>query len=148
MLRYQSTGELHKDFHILFCNTLHYLRENFGEDAVREVLRNTAQNVYRSMYEKLCSGDVSELLEYWDYYMAREDAGYSIEKSDNEIRLTVSSCPLLLHFKNSGLTPDPVACDATAIFNDALCENSPFKAGFEKTGEFSCCQIFKKELES
>lgn len=146
MLRYRSTGELHKDFHILFCNTLHYLQENFGENALREVLKNTAQNVYRTMYEKLCSGDASELLEYWDYYMKREDADYLIEKCEDELRLTVNFCPLLRHFQKSGLKPDPVACKATAIFNDALCENSPFSAEFEKTGEFSCCQILRKKV--
>ncbi|MBE6363013.1 MAG: hypothetical protein E7054_05105 [Lentisphaerae bacterium] len=146
MLRYRSTGELHKDFHILFCNTLHYLQENFGETAVEEVLKNTAQNVYRSMYEKLLAGDTSELLEYWDYYLKRENAAYTVENFDDGIRLTVHSCPLLSHLKNSGLTPDPIACQATVIFNDSLCENSPFTAEFEKTGEFSCCQILRKKV--
>ena len=146
MLRYESTGELHKDFHILFCNTLHYLQENYGEDSVREVLCNTARNVYKTMYEKLCAGDTSELLEYWDYYLKREGADFLIEKCANEIRLTVNACPLLLHFQKSGLEPDPVACKATAIFNDALCEKSPFVAEFEKNGDFSCCQILRKKV--
>ena len=146
MLRYRSTGELHKDFHILFCNTLHYLQENFGEDALKDVLKNTAQNVYRTIYEKLRSGDVSELLEFWEYYLEREGADYTIKKFDDEIHLIVQSCPLLRHLQKNGLLTDPIACQATAFFNDALCENTPFTAGVEKTGEFSCRQILKKKV--
>ena len=32
MLRYVSTGEVHKDFHGLTCATLHYLADNYGEN--------------------------------------------------------------------------------------------------------------------
>lgn len=144
MLRYQSTGELHKDFHRLTCNTLHYLQDNFGDDAVEEVLKNTAQGVYKTIYEKLSAGDASELIEFWDYYLKRENGDYSIEHLDNEIRLIVHDCPMLRHLVKTGGTPDEIVCKATKIFNEALCENSPFVSSVEKTGEFSCMQILKK----
>ncbi len=144
MLRYRSTGELHKDFHRLTCNTLHYLRDNFGDEAIREVLTDTAQGVYRTMYEKLRAGDASELIEFWSYYLQREQGEYSIEQLDDEIRLTVHDCPMLRHLVKTGGIPDEIVCNATAIFNEALCEKSPFVSRVEKTGEFSCVQIFKK----
>ena len=49
LLRYRSTGEVHKDFHGLTCATLHYLIDNYGEDAVTEVLTSTAQKVYKTI---------------------------------------------------------------------------------------------------
>ena len=145
MLRYRSTGELHKDFHRLTCNTLHYLLENFGEEAVKEVLRSTAQEVYKTIHEKLCAGDASELAEFWEYYLTREQGSFSLETLADGIRLTVSDCPMLRHLVKSGSAPDPVVCRATEIFNAALCENSPFVSSLEKTGEFSCIQTVKKE---
>ena len=144
MLRYRSTGELHKDFHRLTCNTLHYLRDNFGDEAVEEVLTDTAKGVYRTMYEKLCAGDASELIEFWSYYLQREQGEFSIEELDDEIRLTVHNCPMLRHLVKNGGIPDEIVCKATAIFNEALCENSPFVSTVEKTGEFSCVQVLKK----
>ena len=144
MLRYRSTGELHKDFHRLTCNTLHYLRDNFGDEAVKEVLTDTAKGVYRTMYEKLCAGDASELIEFWSYYLQREQGEFSIEELDDEIRLTVHNCPMLRHLVKNGGIPDEIVCKATAIFNEALCENSPFVSTVEKTGEFSCVQVLKK----
>ena len=144
MLRYRSAGELHKDFHRLTCNTLHYLQDNFGDDAVREVLRNTAQGVYRTIHEKLCAGDASELIEFWDYYLKRENGDYTIDDLDNEIRLTVYDCPMLRHLVKTGGVPDEIVCRATEVFNESLCENSPFVSTVEKTGEFSCVQILKK----
>lgn len=147
MLRYQSTGELHKDFHRLTCNTLHYLQDNFGDEAVKEVIRNTAQGVYRTMYEKLCAGDASELTEYWDYYLKRENGDYSIDYLNDEIRLTVNSCPMLRHLAAADGKADKIVCRATAVFNEALCENSPFVSSLECTGEFSCIQTLKKKVQ-
>ena len=144
MLRYQSTGELHKDFHRLTCNTLHYLQENFGNEAVKEVMYNTAQGVYRTIYEKLRAGDASELIEFWDYYLKREGGEYCIEIIDDEIRLTVHKCPMLQHLLDLNGEVDAIACRATEIFNEALCEASPFVSSVEKTGELSCVQILKK----
>ena len=53
MLRYQSKGEVHKDFHRLTCATLHYLIDNYGQDALVQVLKNTAQKVYKTIHEGL-----------------------------------------------------------------------------------------------
>ena len=46
MLRYKSSGEVHKDFHGLTCATIHYILDNYGKDALDEILKSTAQKVY------------------------------------------------------------------------------------------------------
>lgn len=143
MLRYISTGEIHKDFHGLTCATLHYLLDNYGDEAVREILTNTAQKVYKTIHEKLEQGDPSELLEFWEYYFKRENGVFDIDKSGEDIRLIVQDCPALRHLVKLEQIPDPVLCDATRIFNDALTENTPFLIETEKTGEFSCRQVLK-----
>ena len=56
MLRYQAHGEVHKDFHGLTCATLHYLIDCYGKEAMTEVLKNTAQKVYKSA------------MDFWLYY--------------------------------------------------------------------------------
>ncbi|MBR2364837.1 MAG: hypothetical protein IKA79_06515 [Lentisphaeria bacterium] len=147
MLRYQSKGEVHKDFHGLTCATLHYLIDNYGQDAVVEVLRNTAQKVYKSIHEGLQNGDPDELIEFWTYYLEREKGEFTIEKTEDFIRLTVKNCPALRHLVQLEQEPDPVLCEGTKIFNEALVEGSPFELTTERTGAFSCIQTLKKREE-
>ena len=61
-LRYESGGELHRDFHASVLDGVDYVRDNYGEDALREVLFETGTKVYRTLHERLLRGDVSELL--------------------------------------------------------------------------------------
>ena len=141
-LRYISIGEVHKDFHGLTCATLHYLIENYGIESVREIMKHTAQEVYRTMHLALKSGDSSELEEWWRYYFNREGGEFSIDKFADGIRLCVANCPALRHLVKMEQQPDRIMCEATRIFNEALVEGSPFAAELHKTGDFSCVQTF------
>ena len=144
MLRYRSTGEVHKDFHGLFCATLHYLIDNYGIDAVKTVLTKTAQNVYKTMHESLKNGDPEELIEFWEYYLTRENGKFSIERKENEIILTVHDCPALRHLVELKQPSDHIFCEGTKIFMSALTEGSEFESDVKSTGEFSCVQVLKK----
>ena len=144
MLRYQSKGEVHKDFHGLTCATLHYLIDNYGEEALVEVLAATAQKVYKTIHDGLKNEDPDELVEFWQYYFEREQGEFSIEKTADEIRLTVKNCPALRHLVTLEQEPDPILCRGTAIFNNALAAGSPYELCTEKTGDFSCVQTLRK----
>lgn len=144
-MRYRSTGELHRDFHYSTSVGIHYLLDNYGEEALREVLRATATGVYRQMHERLCAGDSSELLEFWRYYFGREGGEWSLEEDGGGgAELTVKVCPALRHLETMGIKPDQMLCRATEIFNEELVAGSPFEIETEKTGEFSCVQRLKR----
>ena len=113
MLRYRSEGEVHKDFHGLTCATLHYLIDNYGEEAMRHVVRNTAQQVYRTMCEALKKGDTAELEEYWSYYLGRECGKFEIEKLPDGVKLTVRDCPALRHLVKLEQQPDQMMCESS-----------------------------------
>ena len=143
-MRYVSRGEVHKDFHGLTCATLHYLVDNYGEDALREVLANTAKKVYKTIHEGLKNGDCGELAEFWEYYMKREGGDCAIERLADGVRMVVRDCPALRHLVRLEREPDEVLCQATRIFNEALCDASPFRATLARTGEFSCVQEVRR----
>lgn len=144
-LRYKSEGEVHKDFHGLTCATLHYLVDNYGIESLREILTNTAQKVYKTIHEALRRGDCAELEEYWRYYLEREGGDFAIEKMTGGLKLTVRDCPALRHLVKLEQEPDPILCEATRIFDEALADGSPFVATVEKTGTFSCVQSFARK---
>ena len=96
-LRYRSGGELHRDFHASILDGANYVRENYGEEALREVLRNVGTKVYRTLHEKLAAGDPSELLEWWRYYLDREGSRYTLEETADGATLTVEDCAARAH---------------------------------------------------
>ena len=143
-LRYKSEGEVHKDFHRLFCATLHYLEDNYGGEAVDEIMRKTAQDVYRTIHEAVKAGDCAELCEYWKYYLEREGGVSDVEYMSDGVKLTVHECPAQKRLAELGEKPDSMMCRATEIFDKALADGSPFNVSLKRTGDFSCIQCFRR----
>ena len=144
-LRYASGGELHRDFHASILDGANYVRDNYGEEALREVLFETGTKVYKTMHEKLVAGDKSELLAWWRYYMDREGADYSLEETADGAVLTVRECPALKHLENRQIGGGKGLCAATRILNEALCSGSPYEIVLEETGDRSCVQILRRK---
>ncbi|MFA7174092.1 MAG: hypothetical protein WC340_11915 [Kiritimatiellia bacterium] len=140
MLRYQEQGELHMDFHANMNATVEYIGSRYGQEALRDLFRATAHNVYRSIYEKLKAGDWSELIEHWQYFMEREGADYSLGVKDDMVVMQVRQCPAVAHLHKLGLKPSEFFCDQTVLLNEAWCEGTPFEAVTEITGDGSCVQ--------
>lgn len=143
-LRYASGGELHRDFHASILDGANYMRDNYGEDALRETLFNTGTKVYKTLHEKLMAGDTSELLAWWRYYMDREGADYALEETQDGAILTVRDCPALKHLENRSIPGGKGLCAATRILNEAFCSDSPYEIVLEETGSRSCRQILRR----
>ncbi len=140
----REKGELHRDFHASILDGANYLLDNYGEEALREVLFNTGTQVYRVLHEKLVAGDPSELLAWWRYYLDREGAAYSLEETADGAVLTVSDCPARKHLEQREIPGGGGLCSATRLLNEAFCSGSPFEIVLEETGERSCRQILRR----
>ena len=143
-LRYASGGELHRDFHASILDGANYRLDNYGEEALRDVLFRTGTQVYRTLHEKLVAGDPSELLAWWRYYMDREGADYTLEETSDGAVLTVRDCPALRHLENRGVPGGKGLCLATRLLNEAFCSGSPFEIVLEETGGRSCRQVRRR----
>ena len=144
MLRYSAHGELHKDFHASTLDGIRYLLDNYGPEALKEVLFNTGTQVYKSIHQKLQHGDSSELLEHWQFFFTREGGKFQLDvHDDGTAELVVLECPALRHLEKRNIEPDQVMCEATRILNDALCSDSPFEIETVCTGKFSCRQTLR-----
>ena len=139
-LRYRSGGELHRDFHASFLDGYDYVRENYGEDAIREVMGSFARETYRSMHEKLKAGDGSELVEWWRYYQDREGGASSVSESADGATLEVRDCPARAHLKMRGIGGGERLCAATRLFNEELTRGTPFAIEMTSCGACGCRQ--------
>ena len=143
-LRYKSGGELHRDFHASILDGANYVRENYGEEALREVLFETGTKVYKTMHEKLIAGDPSELIEWWRYYMDREGSDYALEETADGAVLTVADCAALRHLENRKISGGRGLCAATRILNEAFCSGSPYEIVLEERDGFACRQVLRR----
>ena len=143
-LRYESTGELHRDFHASTLDGANYIRDNYGEDALREVVSATGTKVYRTLHEKLVAGDPSELIAWWRYYMDREGADYTLEETADGAVLTVRECPALKHLESRKIPGGKGLCALTRMLNEAFCSGSPYGIELEETGGKSCRQVLRR----
>ena len=148
MLRYQESNELHMDFHGTTNTTLDYIADNYGVEALKEILRKTGRDVYKSIHEKLVKGDASELIEHLNWFFFREKGKYQLTVDDDRIVFEVFECPALRHLKKLGLEPSKHLCLQTSEVNAGMCEGSPWESSVEVIGEGHCIQTFsKKKLE-
>ena len=145
MLRYQEDNELHLDFHGTTNTTLNYIAENYGVEALKEILRKTGRDVYKSIHEKLVKGDASELLEHLNWFYFREKGKYQLTVDENKIVLEVFECPAIRHLRKLGLEPSPHVCLQTSEVNAGMCENSPWRSEVQVLGEGHCIQTFTKD---
>lgn len=148
MLRYQESNELHMDFHGTTNTTLDYIADNYGVEALKEILRKTGRDVYKSIHEKLVKGDASELVEHLNWFFFREKGKYQLTVDDDRIVFEVFECPALRHLKKLGLEPSKHLCLQTSEVNAGMCEGSLWESSVEVIGEGHCIQTFsKKKLE-
>ena len=133
------------DFHRTTNGTIAYLRKEYGERFLDEVLRKTARDVYRSIREDLQRGNPAQLVEHWSYFFDREGGKYTIEENGDEIRMTVTRCPAVAYLLSRGITPDPAFCRQTIAINAALAEGSPFDITTEITGQGQCVQTIRRK---
>lgn len=148
MLRYQENNELHRDFHGTTDATLNYIAENFGVEALKEILRKTGRDVYKSIREKLARGDASELVEHLNWFFFREQGKYRLTANGGEIVFEVMECPAIRHLRKLGLAPSPYVCLQTSEVNAGMCEGTPWVAEVEVLGEGRCVQTFRRKEDA
>jgi predicted ArsR family transcriptional regulator len=144
MLRYRDEGNLHLDFHRTTNGTIGFLRRTYGREVLDETFRRTARDVYRSIHEDLMAGDWDQLLEHWSYFFDREGGDYTMEQSEDEIRLTVHSCPAIAYLKSRGTEVDPDFCRQTEVMNATWAAGSPFSITTEVLGDGRCVQTIRR----
>jgi len=144
-MRYCSTGEVHLDFHGSTYVGLKYLKDNFGMEAVDEVLTATGQKVYKSIHERLVKGDTSELICFWRYYLEREKCDFTLtENADGTAVLELRECPALRQLAKEHVDDRPLICYGTKKLNEAWCEGSPFEIIVEPL-EKGCKQTLRRK---
>ena len=119
---------LHKDFHGALSAGIEYLHENYGEEAVRQYLRQFARSYYAPLTEALASRGLIALEEYLRKVSDLEGGAVRFELSEDELRIVVEACPAVMHMREHGYPVARLFRETTDTVNRAICEGTPFVA--------------------
>ena len=145
-MRYQETGQVHRDFHRTTNGTIAYLRKTYGQEFLDEVFCRTACDVYRSIRDSLLLGDPEPLVEHWRYFFDREEGDYTIDREGDTIAMTVRRCPAIAYLEGRGTEIDPAFCRQTIVVNEVLAAGSPFTITTEVLGGGRCVQTIRRVM--
>src|ERR1035437_1793098 len=90
---------LHKDFHGALSNGIDYLDQKFGEDAVRDYLRQFANAFYSPLKDKIRSEGLAPLRDHIQEVYRIEGGEVSITFSEDEMIVKVAACPAVSHMR-------------------------------------------------
>ena len=119
---------LHKDFHGALSCGIEYLHTHYGEDAVREYLRDFARAFYAPLRQRVKTDGLAVIRKHYEEIFREETGAVKFQGSDNALTLTVKACPAIAHMRKHGLPVARMYCETTRIMNEVLCEGSPFTA--------------------
>ena len=144
---------LHRDFHNGLNFGLEYIRKNYGEDAVREYLRQYATAFHAPLKEAIKSRGLRALKEYLENIYSIEEAPdvISSDMTENMLEVRISSCPAVTHMNRSGIEVSPLFYETTKTVYETLCEGTPFAfslVSYNKENGASILLFSRKEEQS
>ena len=119
---------LHKDFHAALSAGLDYLHRNYGEQAVKDFLRQFTLIFYSPLRKALKERGLSALKEHFEKIYREEGGMIEIELSEDQMILKVQACPAVMHMRKHGYTVSSLFHETTKTVNEAICEDTDFFA--------------------
>ncbi len=117
---------LHKDFHGAMSTGIQYLHERYGEEAVRDYLRQYTDAYHAPLKAAISRRGLAALQEYFERIYAIEGAEIAIEFSEDELVLKVAACPAVSHMRQHGYRVADLWIETTRTVNQQLCAGTPF----------------------
>jgi len=120
---------LHKDFHGALSGGIEYLQTNFGEDAVREYLREFAVTFYAPLIEDIKKRGLGALKDHFErIYAVEKSLVETILENDTELTVRVPQCPAVMHMRQHNYPVARMFVETTRTVNEALCEDTSYTA--------------------
>lgn len=119
---------LHKDFHGALSVGLEYLEHHFGEEAVRDYLRQFARAFYAPLAADLGRRGLVALEEHFTRVYDEEGGDVRITLSEEELRIEVKACPAVTHMRERGYPVARLFRETTRTVNETICEGTPYTA--------------------
>jgi hypothetical protein len=121
---------MHKDFHGTLDIGITYIRTKYGDQAVREYLKQFAKAYFAPLKADLNKRGLIALKEHFEEIYKIEGGNTEISLTDNELRIKVDACPAVMHLHEMDIPVDPLFYETTKTVNEEICEGTPFAAEY------------------
>jgi hypothetical protein len=132
------------DFYFAYNATFRHIREQFGEEALRQYWLHMGREHFAHVTRALRERGLEALQEHWEELFAEEPgAQVSTTLHSGELELRVEVCPAWQHLRACGRQVDESYCDHCLWVSRGMCE----PAGVQVTidgGEGRCIQHFRR----
>jgi predicted ArsR family transcriptional regulator len=129
MRRQASDNEyVHKDFHGALSAAIEYLDERYGEEAVRDYLREFTTTFYAPLVREIAERGLAPLRDHFQRVYGREGGAAELRLTEDELVIRVRACPAVTHMRENGYPVARLWVETTRTVNEALCEGTPFAA--------------------
>ena len=119
---------LHKDFHGALSGGIVYLEEHFGEQAVREYLREFTLSFFAPLRADLVERGLPALEEHFRNLYEVEGGDVVFECTEDELVIRVAACPAVTHMRANNYPVARLWHETTRTVNEALCEGTDYAA--------------------
>ena len=117
---------LHKDFHCALSAAIDYLHQHYGEQAVKDFLRQFTLTFYSPLRDALTKRGLCALKEHFEKVYRSEGIRIEIKFSQDEMILKVQACPAVMHMRENGYQVASLFHETTRTVNEAICDGSEF----------------------
>ena len=128
---------LHKDFHGALSAGIEYLHQCYGEQAVKDYLRQFARAFYKPLTDEMKARGLAALKDHFERIYRTEGAEAAVRLSGDELVVEVPRCPAVTHMREHGYKVARLFVETTRTVNQALCEGTPFAAELVEYNEQS-----------
>jgi hypothetical protein len=119
---------LHKDFHGSLSIGIEYLRQHYGDEAVREYLREFSKDFYAPLTADLKARGLVVLKEYFEKMYKKEGGEIETSLSSDEFILKVHACPAVMHMRKNNYLLSSLFYETSKTVNETICEGTDFTA--------------------
>ncbi|MBU4212821.1 MAG: hypothetical protein KKD33_09590 [Verrucomicrobia bacterium] len=118
----------HRDFHGALSCGIEYLHEHYGENAVREFLREFALTFYAPLRQALREKGLVVLKDHFEAIYRLEGGEAQFDLSEEELLIRMAACPAVRYMRANGYPVARLFCETTRTVNETLCEDTPYVA--------------------
>ena len=130
MVRKASDNKyLHKDFHNILNIGLNYVKDKYGDEAVKEYIRQIALTYYAPLKDEIRKKGLDAIEAHIKDVYEKEEWIDHVSFARLRTRLTVSidECPGVSHIKKSGGQVSPLYIQTTKTLYETICESTKYE---------------------
>lgn len=129
------------DFYFAINATFRYVRENFGEEGLRDYWRDLGREYQSPVWMRWAAGGLPVVAQYWRNFFGAEPGGdVEVIEDRDRVIINVRECPAIAHLRANDREILPEFCQHCYFMGDAAAKQADLSMRVEG-GNGSCRQV-------